>query len=119
VWVRLDDHILHHPKFLKAGRYLGRNGYERALATFVAGLCQSSASSTDGKLTHALVAHLPVAGPVRVAKILARPDVGLWHETPEGFQIHDFHDYNFSAAEIKAKRKTDRERKRAKRLGAA
>ena len=36
---------------------------------------------------------------------------GLWHRVPQGYQIHDFHDLNFTADEVKARRERDRRRK--------
>jgi len=50
------------------------------------------------------------AKPLLVAAALS--EAGLWEEVDGGYRIHDYHDYNFTAAEVAARRKLDRERKR-------
>jgi hypothetical protein len=48
---------------------------------------------------------------VRVAKNAIRRlvAVGLWHEIPGGYEVHDFLDYNPSRAEVLARREATKE----------
>ncbi len=109
VWIRLDDQIAHHPKFIAAGPvaawlWVCGNGYCNKYLTD--GFIPTSALSTLGGVTNA-------------EKWGARlVEVGLWIAEDGGFRVHDFHDHNPQAKDIKAKRKRDRIRKRKERLAA-
>ena len=74
------------------------------------GLTHAGRKLTDGALPNAVVRKFKTdPHPIRVATTLA--DVGLWELTEDGYQIHDYHDYNPTAADVKKKRVQDRARK--------
>lgn len=117
MWTRLDDRFMHHPKILKAG--------VRASYLFVAGLIYCAAYRTDGFIPKEA---LPILAPLRDYKKLARKLVdvrvpwsehGLWEEVEGGYRIHDYHDFQPSAAELRKREEADRARLRAVRSGPA
>ncbi len=84
-WVKLDDRFADHPKVLAAG----------ALAGFmwVCGLAYAnSQKKRDGFIPATKVPVLyPLPSPMKLAKKLVA--VGLWEERDDGYQIHDYHDF--------------------------
>ena len=108
VWIRIDDQIAHHPKFIAAGPvaswlWVCGNGYCNKYLTD--GFIPSIALPTLGGVTNT----------DKWAERLA--EVGLWDKVQDGYRVHDFHDHNPKAREVKAKRKRDRDRKRRDRGG--
>ena len=111
MWTKLDDNLLDHHKLVDAGERLGPNGPAVALGLYVVGLLWANRHLTDGHLPKGVVRRfMHVQKPLDVAVELVR--AGLWERTAEGFQIHDFSDYNLAARDVKAKRLRDRNRKR-------
>lgn len=109
---RLDDELLDHQKIFDAGTLLGKNGSGLALAIYVLGILYANRHLTDGYLSAAVVKSFPhIDDPLRVADALTK--VALFEKVNGGFKIHDFSHYNPSAAEIRRKRREDRERKAA------
>ena len=110
-WVRLDDQAVGHPKLREAG-YKG-------WALFTAGLCHASAYLTDGfiseKVVPSLLPDLPQAA--QVAQELVK--AGVWEKVEGGYMVHDYHDYQPTAEEVRKgrdrKREVDRERQRRHR----
>jgi hypothetical protein len=103
-WVKLDDQFPDHPKVIEAG--------PEAAWLYVAALCYSSAKLTDGAIPTALVGRLTAhRGGERLAERLVA--VGLWERAPSGYQVHDYGDYQPSAAATRAKREAEVEYKRA------
>jgi hypothetical protein len=110
-WARIDDGYSSHPKVVAAGA--------EGLALDVAGMCYAARFATDGHVPSVMVGALcpPVADPEAVAERLV--EVGRWHapghdcpdcmDVSDGWVIHDFLEYNRSAA-----KQEDRRRKRAK-----
>lgn len=109
VWIRIDDQIAHHPKFMAAGPvaawlWVCGNGYCNKYLTD--GFIPSIALSTLGGVTNA----------EKWADKLT--EVGLWERIDgQGYRVHDFHDHNPKAKDVKVKRKRDRDRKRKERGG--
>jgi len=111
VWAKLDDALIDHSKVFKAGKLIGKNGPAVALGFYAVGLMWSNKHLTDGFLPEAVVEGLThVESPLSIAGALVKAD--LFEKVDGGFQIHDFDDFNPSAAAIKRKRKEDRARKR-------
>lgn len=105
-WIRLDDQIAHHPKFLKAG----------PVASWLWVTCVGYAQKflTDGFIpTEAL----PTLGTVSETAIHAATlvQVGLLEPVDGGFQIHDYLEFNDAASVVKEKRRLDRVRKESER----
>lgn len=103
MWVRIDDGVPQHPKFLKAGM--------QASWFWLAGNCYCQKYLTDGFIIeHALISLSPGAPCQELAEVLVA--ARLWEKVEGGYQVHDFHDHNPRAAHVKAKREQDRNRKR-------
>lgn len=110
--IYLDDKLPTHPKIFKAGAMLGKHGPAQAFSLFVAGIGYAREHLTDGFLPDQFVTSCPLVGEAKeVAKALADRRVKLWHRTRGGYVIHDFHEWNKKASEIKEKRARDRRRK--------
>lgn len=116
MWVKVDDDLINHPKMFAAGRHLGKRGRMRAFTVYMAGLSWTNRHLTNGFIAEEAVDSFVIdERPKDVADVLTFPDVKLWHKVPGGFQIHDYHDHNPTADEVKEKLKRDRERKRSRR----
>jgi hypothetical protein len=110
MWSKLDDALLDHPKLIAAGDYLGRDGQMLALGVYVAGLLWANKQVSDGFLPLAVVKQFRCAKPLKVAAALAVAE--LWEEVADGYRIHDFHDFNYSAKEVNARRQAERDRRK-------
>jgi hypothetical protein len=109
--IYLDDRILGHPKLVRAGQLVGRNGVSRALHLYIVGLVHAQTYITDGFVNDALVSGFPFdSDPLRVAKALANDTVRLWHRADGGYRIHDYHEYNDDAAKVERKKALTRAR---------
>ena len=104
-WVKIDDGFLTHPKAIKAGKD-GR-------ALFFAALIYSSRELTDGFIDDSAIpilgAFAEVKNGVAVADLLVR--IRLFDREEDGYRIHDYLDYNRSAAAITAEREAAKRRK--------
>ena len=109
MWTKLDDGLLDHRKMLEAGRLLGKDGRAKALGFFTASLLYSSKHLTDGRLTPVIVDQILQIPRDGVRALVAS---GLWTKVKTGWVIHDYLEWNAPAADVMAKRKQDRERKR-------
>jgi len=116
VWLKIDDRIVDHPKMFAAARHLGRRGHARAFGVYMAGLCYANGHLTDGFLAESVVEAFKIdRTPAEVAAVLAFPDVGLWEVVAGGWRIHDYHQFNPKASDVKEKLAADRDRKREER----
>ena len=108
-WVKLDDRYATHRKLLRAGPV--------AMALDVAGMCYSAGHGTDGFIpAEALVAAAPfLALPKARAAAAQLVAVGRWQTVEGGWRIHDFLDYNPSAAKREKDLEAGRARARASR----
>jgi hypothetical protein len=114
----LDDTLASHPKILKAGEIIGRNGQALALAMYVHGLTYARTHTTDGFIPDEFIRSCSAFfSPGAIARTLATRSVRLWERRPGGYQIHDYHDWNRKASEIKEQREKWREKKAAQRRG--
>jgi hypothetical protein len=97
-WTMLDDGFPDHPKLVSLTM---EQGY-----LWVLGINYCNRYLTDGHIpTGALAAlhpHTPLTKKKRMAAVLVT--AGLWDETPTGWAIHDFHDYQLSAEDVKDRR---------------
>ena len=94
-WAKVDDGFLDHPKVLVAG--------EEAANLYLRGLIWCCKHLTDGAIPREALRTLSSrrdAGALAVKLVSA----GLWEAAPDGWRVHDFHDHNPSAAEVKARR---------------
>lgn len=111
-WVRLDDRFAFHPKLMRAS--------SAAFRLHVAALCVCAQNATDGLLDDVALrlalAALPVGSELgTLSAELVR--LGLWEDGPEPgtFSIHDYLEYQPSAADQKKERAAAAERMRGVR----
>jgi hypothetical protein len=108
---QLDPALLDHPKVFAAGELIGKNGAVIALGFYSIALMWSNHHLSDGFLSKSVVKSFPHAeNPTSIADALEK--VGLFDRYDGGWRIHDFTEWNLSAAEVNRRRKRDRERKR-------
>ena len=102
-WFKVDDQFHGHPKTRRASL--------AALGLWVAAGSYCMAYKTDGVVPVEFVTGWP-RGRQLAGELVA---VGYWLEHPEGWEFHDWLDYQPSAAEIEAERDAARERQRKSR----
>lgn len=107
-WARLDDQAHSHPKVRRA---LAREPASIALWTI--GLSWAANYETDGAVPAFVVEALP--SEVRERAIEALLDTRLWTRNGDGFEIHDYLDFNPSHAQLEKDRRANRRRQRAYR----
>lgn len=115
---RFDDKAIDNQKIERAADLLDgvanggkpgrRFGYTRAYGAWAWGVTYANAHLTDGLMTSRAIEKYRI-GKTECDALVA---VGLWHHADSGYQIHDFLDWNPSAAEVKSKQSKDRDRKR-------
>jgi hypothetical protein len=95
-WIRLDDQFVDHPKIVGLS--------DSAFRLYIGGISYASRQLTDGILKRAVIKTLVgIRYPVKAARELV--NAGLWEVCDDGWRIHDYLDYQPSAAEIKEKRR--------------
>lgn len=99
-WVRIDDAIDEHPKIAALD--------DSAFALFVASLAYCNRNLTDGFIPTRVGGKLRFCDGDATPAIAQLETAGLWVETPGGWRIHDFHDYQPSKQDVL----DDREKKR-------
>lgn len=101
MWAKVDDAFPDHPKVVAAGPLAGW--------LFVTGLCYCGKYLTDGFIPAAQVKRLAdVDDPDGLAQRLV--EVGLWEPVDGGFRVHDYLDWNPSAAKVKVEREANARR---------
>ena len=86
-WVKLDDKISSHPKFLQAG--------PSAAWLWVCCLTYCQAHSTGGLIPHAALHQMFTYDSQQRRRAIKRLSAcGLFDITPNGFAIHDYLDFN-------------------------
>lgn len=121
-WVRVDDSFYDHPKFGEAGPV--------GIALWITALAWSNRNLTDGFVprhrVNLLLSWEGVAwrmwmgdlfggGEDVEADLVAKHlvEVGLWEESENGYQIHDYLEYQPSAETVNDRRQRDRKRKKS------
>jgi hypothetical protein len=101
MWIKLDDQIAHHPKFLTAGPI--------AAWLWICGQSYCARYLTDGAIPvsalPALASTIPHPG--KYADTLVA--VGLWERTPGGFHVHDYEVYQPTGETVEQRRVVRRE----------
>ena len=94
-WAKFDDRYPWNPKVQAPGPH--------GLVLHVASICYSSMFLTDGFIaTHVVKSLYPIPKPEKVAVHLV--NVGLLEAVAGGYHIHDYHDFNPRAEQVRAKR---------------
>lgn len=111
-WARFDDRFPSNRKI----RLLS----DGAFRLYVSAICWSAENLTDGVITKA---ELRLVADVKSPRTRAQElvEAGLWEELPGvGWRIHDYHDYNPTAEQVRADRKAKsarQQRWRARKSG--
>jgi len=96
-WLKLDDNAPHHRKVLAAG--------DVGAWLWVCGLAYCQRHATDGRIAREAVPFLGCTGwKAGTPRLVA---AGLWKETTDGYEVHDFLDWNDSA-EVRTQKARDR-----------
>jgi len=99
-WMRFDDQFPDHPKMRAAGAL--------AMALQVAAICYCGRHLTDGAIpASALPTLLDLTKKARLKAIASLVQVGAWLKTSDGFQIHDYDQYQPSRAAVLRRREKD------------
>lgn len=100
-WARFEDTFTSHPKVLKAGG--------DAAWLFVCAVIHCNRHLTDGVVDRAIVPAL--SDRKRPLELAARLEaVGLFDPHPDGWTVHDYHEYQASRAKVEAQRSAARDR---------
>lgn len=103
-WVRFDDGFFRHPKVVAAGR--------DARDMYTSSIFYANQNLTDGFVPEGalriIAADAGVTSHAKAAKALVRE--GLWLEVEGGYQIHDYLDYQVSAASVTDKQTANKRR---------
>lgn len=104
MWAKISDDFFRNPKVVTAGR--------DARDLYLVGLCHCNEHLTDGFIDAAYLRRLAADAEIDDARGAAAKlvEVGLWHETERGYQVHDFDAHNILKAEVEAKAKANAER---------
>lgn len=108
-WVRLDDQFTDHPKLAAAGPVAGW--------VYVSGLCYAARYLTDGFVPESVAQRFAGSSPEILANLV---ECSLWDRANNGYQIHDYLEYNPPASKVKAEReeaKARMQRKNATKQG--
>jgi len=94
-----------------AGDLIGANGEGLAVGMYVIALTFANRQLTDGRVPARVVHRFrQFEEPERIAAALVT--AGLWDSIEGGYLIHDYHDFNYTAAEVNEKRKAERDRRK-------
>jgi hypothetical protein len=103
-WVKLDDRIFLNPKFR------AREATTNARMLYIAGLTFSAQAESDGAILASdmplVLAYARISDSDAATRALVK--LGLWQHTSDGYQIHDYLEYQFSREYLNG----ERERKR-------
>jgi hypothetical protein len=106
-WARIDDSFPEHPKIQRIS--------DKAYRLHVNALCYCNRNLTDGVLSTAAVRAQKTAIRATKRHVEELVDGALWGPLTGGYEIHDFLEWNPSAAVVKRKRAEARERMEAHR----
>lgn len=96
-WLKLDDNAPHHRKVLAAG--------DVGAWLWLCGLAYCQRHATDGHIPREAVPFLGCTGwKAALPRVLS---AGLWRETGDGYEVHDFLEWNDSA-ELRGQKTRDR-----------
>lgn len=97
-WARFDDAFVGHPKVAPRSSV--------AFRLCVTAIVECSRHLTDGAIARDVPATWPAAprGRALAAAIAELVTARLWEVTPDGWAVHDYLDWNPSAADVRAKR---------------
>ncbi len=89
LFVKLEQTFPEHPKVLDLS--------PEAFRLYVEGLCYSARLLSDGLLASSALRRM--SDPYAASELV---DAGLWHEHPDGYEIHNYLDWQQSRSEVEA-----------------
>jgi hypothetical protein len=98
-WLSVDDNFADHRKIERLS--------DAAFRLHVAGLCMTARMQDDGLVYATKVPRLVPR--FRKNALQELIDAGIWIPHPDGYEIHDYLDWNLSRAQIEARREKKRE----------
>jgi hypothetical protein len=105
----VHDSLLTHPKVMKAGARLGARGSSTIIHLHLWGIAYARQHLTDGFIPLKAVASCGAISKCSlVAEAMCARGVRLWRKVKGGYQIHDFHEYNPTAAAERVRRERSR-----------
>jgi len=102
MWVQLDDRFFHHHKVMAL------NPHPKLL--FIAGLTHCADQLTDGFISNGAAKAICGLIGVPAASIKPLVDAGLWHKRQDGYDVHDYLEYQMSAEQIRSNRAKNADR---------
>jgi hypothetical protein len=112
MWVRLDDSIANHPKFVRAG--------PEAFGLFVAGLCYCNRYVTAGVIPKlavpSLLAGMTGSRAMKLAERLAANDAEnpSWVDEGDHYRVHDYELYQLPRGDVREQAAERKRRQRAR-----
>ena len=107
MWVKIDDSLDGHPKFLQAW-----DAAPASVGLWPQALAWAGRHLTDGHVSAEYVLGRTSSRRQRDQLTGALVESQLWVPNGSGWQIHDFTDFNPSRAQVEARRQLDAVRKR-------
>lgn len=107
-WVRVHDGAMSHPKIVAL------IDWKNAFCLWVWGLSYCQTHLTDGRIVKAALPH-PTANKTALRLVSA----GLWADSGDAYEVHDYLDWNNSREFVNAERERARDRARSSRGRAA
>lgn len=99
VWFRVDDAVLTHPKFIDLS--------DAALALWLRAGVYCAKHLTDGVITPTQMQRACYGTEDAAGELVLS---GLWDKTPEGYEFHDWRDYQPTREKVEQQRESWRER---------
>jgi len=110
-WMKLDDRILEHPKFIRAVRL----GGSEALHLWLGMRAWCAQALSDGAIPEDMIDEVRGPRRGRDKALAALVTVGLVERTDTGWTLHDYADWADSREEVLAARKKAADRQKASR----
>ena len=104
-WIKIMNSLPAHPKAIRAGA--------AAMWLHISALCYSNEHLLDGRVDRAMLPAIAVGVPKAEQLVRRLVDVGLWDVAEDGWQIHDYEQYQRSANEIRKRRDASAKRQQA------
>ena len=98
-WVKIEDRW----PFDRKGKAIAAGPLARDL--YVCALAFCAANLTDGHIPDHVLPQLAPGNPRPSISAKKLVEVGLWEEESGGWHVHDYHDYNPTADEVKERRR--------------
>jgi hypothetical protein len=94
-WAKIDDGFWHHKKVMKAWQ---RN--PAAIGLWTMALAQANETESDGWVDPDWLEVIVLDDAERERLVGVLIDAGLWEEFGDGWQFHDYHDFQPSASHL-------------------